>query len=70
MKEKFGRGLLLDFHGQGEFKDAICRGTLLSRAQYLVDVNEWGYKDVRLEPRVAMSEDDIAHWTRAIDEIP
>lgn len=27
VKEKFGRGLLLDFHGQGEFKDAICRGT-------------------------------------------
>jgi N-formylglutamate amidohydrolase len=27
VKEKFGRGLLLDIHGQGEFKDAICRGT-------------------------------------------
>jgi N-formylglutamate amidohydrolase len=27
VKEKFGRGLLLDLHGQGEFKDAICRGT-------------------------------------------
>ena len=27
VKEKYGRGLLLDIHGQGEFKDAICRGT-------------------------------------------
>lgn len=27
VKMKFGRGLLLDIHGQGEFKDAICRGT-------------------------------------------
>jgi N-formylglutamate amidohydrolase len=27
VKAKFGRGLLLDVHGQGEFKDAICRGT-------------------------------------------
>ena len=27
VKEKHGRGLLLDLHGQGEFKDAICRGT-------------------------------------------
>lgn len=27
VKAKFGRGLLLDIHGQGEFKDAICRGT-------------------------------------------
>jgi hypothetical protein len=51
-------------------REKLCRGTLLSRAQYLVDVTEWGYKDVRLEPRVAMSEEDIAHWTRAIEEIP
>src|SRR5262245_35092320 len=27
VKEKHGRGLLLDIHAQGEFKDAICRGT-------------------------------------------
>lgn len=27
VKQKFGRGLLLDIHGQGEFRDAICRGT-------------------------------------------
>lgn len=27
VKEKFGRGLLLDIHGQGEFPGAICRGT-------------------------------------------
>jgi hypothetical protein len=50
--------------------EKVCRGTLLSRAQYLVDINEWGYRDARLDPRVAMSEEDIAHWTRAIDEIP
>jgi N-formylglutamate amidohydrolase len=27
VKKEFGRGLLLDIHGQGEFHDAICRGT-------------------------------------------
>jgi N-formylglutamate amidohydrolase len=27
VKKGFGRGLLLDVHGQGEFKDAVCRGT-------------------------------------------
>ena len=27
VKEKFGRGILLDIHGQGEFPDSICRGT-------------------------------------------
>jgi hypothetical protein len=51
-------------------REPLCRGTLLSRAQYRVDVNGWGYQDARLDPRVAMSEEDIAHWTRAIDEIP
>jgi hypothetical protein len=50
--------------------ERVCRGTLLSRAQYLVDVRDWGYHDVRLDPRVAMTDEDIAHWTRAIDEIP
>jgi N-formylglutamate amidohydrolase len=27
VKKEFGRGLLLDVHGQGAFNDAICRGT-------------------------------------------
>lgn len=27
VKEAYGRGLLLDIHGQSSFKDAICRGT-------------------------------------------
>jgi N-formylglutamate amidohydrolase len=27
VKQKFGRGLLLDVHGQASFKDSICRGT-------------------------------------------
>ena len=25
----------------------VCQGTLLSRAQYLVDIDEWGYEDAR-----------------------
>jgi hypothetical protein len=45
---------------------AVCQGTLLSRAQYLVDVERWGYRDGRLAPDVAMSEEDIAVWTDAI----
>jgi N-formylglutamate amidohydrolase len=27
VRKKFGRGLLLDVHGQGEFRGSICRGT-------------------------------------------
>lgn len=49
------------------FDDRICRGTLLSRQQYLVDVEQRGFRDARLEPRSAMNAEDIAHWTAAIE---
>ena len=44
----------------------ICRGTLLSRQQYLRDVQERGFRDARLEPRVRMNREDINQWTDAI----
>ena len=44
----------------------LCRGPLLSRKQYLVDIQEWGFRDARLEERVHMNTKDIAHWTKAI----
>jgi hypothetical protein len=48
--------------------ERLCRGTLLSRQQYLVDVHEWGFRDARLEDRVQMNEKDIADWTDAIEK--
>ena len=44
----------------------ICRGTLLSRQQYLRDIEERGFKDARLDDRVKMNDDDIARWTDGI----
>lgn len=46
--------------------EKVCYGTLTSRAQYLVDVREWGFLDARRKPYGAMSEEDVAHWTEAI----
>lgn len=46
----------------------VCRGTFLSREQYLVDIMRWGYQDARLIPRGAMTQEEIDHWTAAIDE--
>jgi hypothetical protein len=46
--------------------DRLCRGTLLSRKQYLMDIQKQGYRDARLEQRVYMDSEDIAHWTKAI----
>jgi len=46
----------------------LCQGTLLSRAQYLVDIDEWGYEDARLVPRGGMTPQQVAEWTAAIDK--
>ncbi|MGA7614979.1 MAG: hypothetical protein WBX15_07340 [Thermoanaerobaculia bacterium] len=48
--------------------ERICRGTLLSRAQYLVDVDERGFLDGRLTPFGSMSAEEIERWTAAIEE--
>lgn len=45
----------------------LCRGTILSRAQYLVDIDEWGYTDARVKPMGRMTTDEVDHWTAAID---
>lgn len=50
----------------------ICRGTLISRTQYRIDVEEWGYIDARVVPLgsmtpeqalcMSMSEDELAEY--------
>lgn len=45
----------------------LCRGTLLSRAQYLVDLEEWGYLDARRPPFGRMTDREWLKWTNAID---
>jgi hypothetical protein len=59
-------GRLLAEIAQAPSSDRVCRGTLLSRAQYLTDIGSWGYRDVRLAPQVRMRADDIERWTRGI----
>jgi hypothetical protein len=46
----------------------LCRGTLLSREQYLIDIEEWHFADARLPGHGGnLSTRDIAHWTAAIN---
>jgi hypothetical protein len=47
--------------------DRVCRGTALSRTQYLVDIHGWGYTDVRIEPHGGMTEDEVAAWTAPVE---
>lgn len=44
----------------------VCRGTLLSREQYLVDLHERGYTDARVAPWGHVDADAIQRWTAAI----
>ena len=42
------------------------KGTLLSREQYMIDLELWGYPDARLKPNGYMSPREVALWTDAI----
>ena len=46
----------------------VCRGPLLSREQYLHDVQNLGYEDARIEPRGNMTAKETEIWTAAIGE--
>ena len=52
----------------GPAANRLCQGTLISREQYLPDIEEWGFEDPRLTMTHAMSETEVADWTRAIAE--
>jgi hypothetical protein len=44
----------------------LCRGTYLSRAQYLPDISALGFVDARRQPHGSMTDREIKIWTRAI----
>jgi putative nucleotidyltransferase-like protein len=46
--------------------DPVCAGTFLSRAQYTVDVAEWGYRDMRTPDH--MTQEAVERWTAAAGE--
>jgi hypothetical protein len=48
----------------------LCRGPLLSRAQYLADVSDWGYRDARQWPSGPLHPDAASRWTAAASAPP
>lgn len=40
---------------------SICQGTLISRFSYNIDVNEWGFRDLRKEATIATRQLPIIH---------
>jgi hypothetical protein len=51
---------------QPEPDNPVCFGTLLSREQYLLDLDRFGYQDGRLWPHGRMSREQADIWTEAI----
>jgi hypothetical protein len=47
--------------------ERVCQGTLLSREQYLIDIEQWGFKDSRLIPGGNMTKAETDRWTAAIE---
>jgi len=54
--------------GEPAANSKLCRGGLLSRAQYAVDVLDWGYADARLPPEGHMSAEELRVWNDAAPE--
>lgn len=52
---------------QPDARKKICYGTIISRQQYLPDLNEWGYEDARLRPLGNMTAEEIAQWAAGIE---
>jgi hypothetical protein len=52
-------------HPASEAKSRLCRGTILSRSQYLIDTHLWGYEDARLRPVGSMTPAEIELWTES-----
>lgn len=48
--------------------DTVCQGTLLSREQYLSDIEQQGLADGRLAPRGNMTARETVIWTDAIPD--
>ncbi len=58
---------LAEEHHAPTHEDARCQGTLVSREQYLIDVQRWGYRDARLEREGGtMTSQEVRVWTDAI----
>jgi hypothetical protein len=62
------RRLSGELAGAGAPDGRLCRGTMLSREQYLPDICRRGYRDARLPPTGCLTPADVERWTRAIGE--
>jgi hypothetical protein len=48
--------------------ERLCQGTLMSRQQYLVDVEQWGFQDARFSRAAGLSEEVLRDWRKRVDQ--
>jgi hypothetical protein len=61
--------LLADLRDGDDEPAKVCRGTLVSRSLYLVDIGRWGFREARIAPHGAMTPEQAVYWTWAIDHV-
>jgi len=64
--EHFAKRFTDEIHAK-QTNGRLCNGPFLSRAQYLPDLEHWGYDDARLAGRTHMTTDDVDLWTSGIE---
>lgn len=47
---------------QPESPTKVCQGTLLAPLQYKTDVEQWKYKDARLQPNGNLTQANVSEW--------
>lgn len=58
--QQLSQKLEQDSHLPGSEK--LCQGTLLAPLQYRTDVEQWQYRDARLQPRGNLTKADVNEW--------
>lgn len=61
LMEKLSRRLQDEISSDTE-APPVCRGTLLSKSQYKIDIERWGFEDARKAPYGSMTDQEIAKW--------
>lgn len=47
---------------QSNVSEKLCQGTFLAPLQYRTDVEQWHYKDARLQPHGSLTQADVHQW--------
>ena len=59
---------LQEENSQPGSSEKLCQGTLLAPLQYITDVEQWQYKDARLQPTGNLTKANVNEWVEHLQE--